>query len=284
MSLLNKVTTGPSRTGVRIVIAGQEKMGKTTTACQAPLPLLIPLEVGFANVTVAKTPMVTDFTAFKTLLADIKAMSQHYLTSNQPLPFRSLVFDSVTALERLIHEDVMKRDPSYRADSKRMTTMESAHGGYGRAYSMANTDFNEVLQLLDELAVTYGLNIIFTAHVFAAKLIDPSAGQFDSWDILLHSPKNEKVYGKRELLTQWADVVGFIYEPIVVSAADGVSKGASLNKGRVIGLSRTPAYVAGNRFGVTGEIQLPPPPNLAWNCIAKSIYDATQGGTDLYTR
>jgi len=96
-----------------------------------------------------------------------------------------------------------------------------------------------------------------TTHVFAANILDPSAGEYTSWDILLHSPKNQKTYGKRELLTQWADVVGFLHEPIFVTEGKTMNKGVSQGQGRVLELNRTPGWVAKNRFGVVKSIPLP---------------------------
>jgi hypothetical protein len=160
--------------------------------------------------------------------------------------------------------------------------MESAHGGYGKAYNLANQYFEDLLKLWDTLANLYNINIVLTCHTFACTVIDPTVGEFESWDILLHSPKNQKTYGKRELLTQWADVVGFLYEPLLVIAdpkADS-ARAISQNRGRVLGMSRTPSYVAGNRYGVVGEI--PVSKDNAWNEFAHAIYQAS--GKDLYRR
>lgn len=278
MSFFNYITQGPSRSGLRIVIGAQEKMGKTTISSTTPAPLLVPLEVGFAGVTCPRLPMIQDFLSFDGLLDQFVASCQQ-----GQFPFKTLVFDSVTALERMIHEHVLALDPATKTG--KTNTMESAHGGYGKAYTLANMHFEKVLQKLDVLAVNFGINIIFTCHVFSSKVMDPTSGEYDSWDILLHSPKNQKTYGKRELITQWADVIGFLYEPIYVVNSDGKStmvKGVSQNKGRVLGLSRTPAYTAGNRFGLQGEIPIPPPPQNGWNAFAEALYNVS--GIDVYTR
>ena len=159
-------------------------------------------------------------------------------------------------------------------------TMNSALGGYGKAYDFATEQFDGFLKTCDQLAVYYGINIVLTCHVFAAKLVDPNSGEYDSWDLLLHSPKNQKKYGKRETITQWADVVGYLYEPIYITKGENVSKGVSQNKGRVMGLSRTPSYVAGNRFGIEGEISIPKA--NGWNYLAQAIYNSS--GVDIYKR
>jgi len=276
MSLLQQISRGPSRAGIRMVIAALEKMGKTTFCAGAPGVLLVPLEVGFAGVSCDKTPMVQTYEDFMGLLQEVTTAAQR-----GQFPYRTIAFDSATALERLIHDYVLRIDTS----KTKTSTMESAHGGYGRAYTLAGQVFDTVLKTLDQLAVHGGIHILFTCHVFSSKISDPTAGEYDSWDLLLHSPKNSKTYGKREYMTQWADVIGFLYEPVFLITTDdkkGMTRATSQNKGRMLALSRTPSYTAGNRFGLMGEVALPMPPHNAWNAFADPLYKAT--GIDVYTR
>ena len=53
-----------------------------------------------------------------------------------------------------------------------------------------------------------------------------------------------------------------------------MNKGVSANKGRVLGVSRTPSYVAGNRFGMQGEIPIPQVDG--WNHFANAIYQSSK--------
>ena len=278
MSILSTVTTGVTRNGIRAVISGQEKIGKTTLCCGAPDVLLVPLEVGYGGTTVSKTVMLTSYAQVVQLLNEIIQRC----AANQ-FPHKTLVLDSVTALERYIHDYVLALDPTYKNASKTIT-MESAHGGYGKAYIIANNVFDNLLKALDLLAVQYGINVIFTSHVFSSRVSDPTIGEYDCWDLLLHSPKNQRTYGKREMITQWADLIGFIYEPVYLASNEkGTSSRAiSQNKGRVLALSRTPAFVAGNRFNIVGEIPMPPPPDNGWNHLAMALYQHT--GIDVFKR
>lgn len=280
-SILAQITTGKTQSGFRMVIAGLEKMGKTTLSCFAPNALLIPCEVGFAGVDVAKVPMIQTYQQLLDLLSEITTTAQQ-----GGFPYRTLVIDSATAVERQIHDHVLRLDPAYKVGAAKTMTMESAHGGYGKAYTMANMLFDNLLKALDVLAVYGGINIIFTCHVFSSQITDPTSGVYDSWDLLLHSPKNAKTYGKREIITQWADVIGFLYEPMYVMTSEGkgagITKGISQNKGRVLAVSRTPAYTAGNRYGMTGEIPIPPPPANGWNQFADVLFKTA--GLDYYTR
>ena len=276
MSILHQVSSGRRPQGIRMAICAQEKMGKTTLACGSPNSLLVPLEVGYESVTSSKTPMIQTWDELQALQTEIFAAAQ----SGQ-FQYKTIVYDSATALERMIHEKTLSRDVAYGKGNAKAVTMESALGGYGKAYTYANELFDIFLKQCDQLAVYGQINIVLTCHAFASKMIDPQAGEFDSWDILLHSPKNNKTYGKREMLTQWVDALGFLYEPMFVSKGeDKVAKGVSSNKGRVLGLSRTPAYVAGNRYGIVGEI--PIPQKDGWNHVANAIYQSSS--VDVFTR
>jgi len=265
-SMLGSVTEGVTTTGQRIVICGVEKIGKTTLACGAPRPLLVPLEVGYAAMNIPKTRMPTTYGEVMGLLAEVKAAAQA-----GTFPAKTLIFDTGTALERLIDVRTIEDDPKSK---QKKLTMETAHDGYGKAYAHSNMLFDDFLKACDELAIYGGINIVITAHVFASRGIDPIHGEYDTYDLLLHSPKNNKSHGKREMLTQWADLVGLLYEPMFITKGEGeqLARGQSLNRGRVLGVSRTPAYVAGNRYGLNGEI--PIPAQNGWNALALPIYNA----------
>ena len=260
-SLLSTTNTTRRHEGVRIVIAAREKVGKTTLCSQAPGALLLPLEIGYGGVHVPKTEMIQSYQDFSDTLDDIIAQAKV-----GQCPHKTLIFDSATALERLIHEHIVSLETDKNA------TMETAQKGYGKAYGFANRIFDSILKRCDLLAVYGGINIVFTCHVFASKILDPTSGEYDSWDLELHSPKNNKVYGKREMISQWADVVGFLYEPIFISKDDSMAKAVSQNTGRLLGVSRTPSYIAGNRYGMVGEI--PIPIDNGWNHLAQALYNA----------
>lgn len=277
MGILDCISHSSASTGIRVVVSGVEKVGKTTLACSAPRALLIPLEQGFAGVAINRVPLLESLADVMTLLDEVIAKIQQ-----GGFPYQSLVFDSATALERLIHSAVLRSDPAFAGNNKKALTMESALGGYGKAYQYANELFGNFLSRCDWIATHGKINIILTCHVFAAKVVDPAFGEYDTWDLLLHSPKNQKAYGKREMLTQWADVVGFLHEPLFISEdkAKTLVKGISANAGRILGMTRTPGYVAGNRFGVTRDIQISH--QKGWNNLAGELYNSF--GLDVFNR
>jgi hypothetical protein len=277
MAILDAVThsTAGVQPGIRAVIAGVEKMGKTTLLASAPRPLLVPLEAGYSGVKINMTPMLHDFNHVMQFLDEAIASVQ----AGQ-FPYKSICIDSSTALERLIHQKVLERDPLYSPGNKKTVTMDSALGGYGKGYNFANELFSDFLKKCDLLALNGGINILLTCHVFASQVLDPTAGTYNTWDLLLHSPKNEKTYGKREMITQWADLIGFLHEPIFISEGKTMNTAVSQNAGRVLGVTRKPGYVAGNRYNVVNDIKLPR--DNGWNYLAAEIY--TNSGRDFYNR
>lgn len=278
MSLLAQASmTQKKVAGIRAIIAGAEKMGKTTLSCSAPRALLIPLERGYDTVEVMKVPMINSYDELLGLIDNeiVPAVVK------KTFPYKSLIFDTATALEARIHEKVLMSDPSFVSGNKKALTMESALGGYGKAYQYANELFAGFLQRCDWLS-EQGINIILTCHIFASKQLDPTIGEYDMWDLLLHSPKNNKTYGKREMVSQWADLIGYLHEPMFVSEGKSLNKAVTTNTGRVLAVSRNPSYVAGNRYRVVQDIVIPP--EKGWNYLAKAIYDASGNKIDFFNR
>ena len=102
-NILSQVTTNKQSSGIRVVIAGVEKIGKTTLACGSSRPLLIPLEIGYAGVNVNKTPFIESYETFISLLDEIiesckkdkftssrrtTKRSTSYLLKNEPATYR----------------------------------------------------------------------------------------------------------------------------------------------------------------------------------------------------
>lgn len=290
-SILSQVQTGTAQAGQRIVIAGPEKVGKTTLACGAPGALLVPMEMGYGAMKVPHTPMLETWEGIEQLCIELTGAAQR----GQIARGSSIVWDSATALERAIHDKVLRLDPTYKPGNATGLTLNSALGGYGKAYSVANDLFARWTRYMDDLAKHGGINCIVTCHVFAALVVDPAHGEYNTWDLLLHSPKNQKEYGKREFITQWADMVGYLHEPMFVMKAEKgqqLQKAVSANQGRVIAVDRQPSWVAGNRYNMAGTIPIPKPPDnvpltpevlgQGWNYLAQAIYNSC--GIDLYNR
>lgn len=281
MSLLNSITDAPAGQGQRIVLYGQEKMGKTTLACDAPNALLVPLEDGHAGIKVRSLPRLTHWEHVQQLMGDLDAG----LADGTLQPNTTLVWDSVTALERMMQDYTMRMSPGYDA---RADSMNSVHGGYGKGWGILTASFIGWLAHLDRLKM-HGINHVLICHSITLEVQDPAYGGYHQHDVALYSPKSAKSSGPREALVQWADMIGFIHEPMYIQKTErgsGANKqtvlaqGIAQGKGRVLEIERSPAWVAGNRYALTGNVQIPA--EGGWNHLAQAIYDSKQ--IDLYRR
>ncbi|KWX82334.1 hypothetical protein AXF24_12340 [Streptococcus pneumoniae] len=84
------------------------------------------------------------------------------------------------------------------------------------------------------------------------------------------------------MLTQWADMIGFLHEPIAVvkNKDEKMSRGIDGRQGRVLEINRSPAWLAKNRYGLTNSISIPR--ENGWNYLAEQVYKSCN--IDLYNR
>jgi AAA domain len=279
MSYLSQRTSAPSTLGQRTTVAGPEKSGKTTFCCGAPQAFLIPMEQGYVSMTCERGPMLTSWEEALGLFQELLAAAAEGSLARGT----TLVWDSATAMGRMIDSFVLRTDPDWNAANTKNVSLVTAHGGFGKAYGLATQYFNDWLNVMDNLTM-YGINHAVTVHVFSSVVVDPAYGEYNSWDLRLYAPKNGKNTGPREALTEWADATLFLHEPLFVTRDkdSDISKGVSQGKGRVLETERSPSWVGGNRYGVTGGIAIPK--EGGWNYYAQAVYEATEQRIDLFKR
>lgn len=244
------ITAQPTKhsTPPRIVIHGGEKVGKSSFSSQAPRPLFLPTEEGLKGLNA--TAAVEDGKARLETWGEFDAALTY--AENNLATFDSLVIDSGDWLEMLIHANIMA---TYNKPS-----MAEAAGGYGKAYLEALEYWHNVLMRLDRIN-KQGKYIIIICHSKSYLFNDPNLEPYDLWTIKLHSPKNGG--GSLELLKEWADCIMFAQIETYVSET-ATTKGSDTNKKhratstgkRLLQLDNSKAFLAGNRYGMTGSCDL----------------------------
>lgn len=223
----------------RVVIHGGPKLGKSTFGSCAPNPFFIITEDGQEHIDAQGTDLLTDWTQIKDVLQALYTEQHDYKT---------IVLDSMDWAEKLLHKHVVAQEKN-----SKVTSIE--HIGYGKGYKYACEHAREMLDALNALRNDKNMGIIVVCHSEAKTFNDPLSASYERWQMKLH-----KDLGK--MVSEWADVIGFCHiraSTMTETKSDfGKTKRNIVmnNEQRVLHLSPSPAWDAGNRYGLPSEIDL----------------------------
>jgi AAA domain len=220
----------------RLILHGKEGVGKTTLAARFPRPVFLQVEDGCpSNIEIESFGLLEDLDAVR---AAITALG------NEPHDFRTLVLDSVDALEAPLWAAVCA--------SNGWGSIESP--GYGRGYVEADKVWLDLLAACDWLRRTRGMTIVLLGHSAIETVNDPRAPSYTSYQLRLHKRA-------RGLIQDWADVVGFLATDFVIKSEDsGFAKKRVRADGgtqRYLHFESHPAFTAKNRYGLPAKLAVP---------------------------
>lgn len=186
----------------RIILLGEEKVGKTTFASQFPHPILIPIkgEEGADSLNIAKFP-----TAEK--LQDIMDAMESLAT--QEHTFKTLILDSTSALEPIIQEQVCKEHG--------VKNIEKVLDGWGKGYVECENIWREITQGMDYLRTEIRMTIILIGHSRIRSFSDPSGETYDRYEMDIHK-------GVMADLLRWSDCNLFARWKSITKVTDKDSK------------------------------------------------------------
>jgi hypothetical protein len=236
MSMLENIQTGRENKPPRIMVYGQEGVGKSTLGASAPDPIFIQTEDGLGEIDTCKFPLAG---TLSDVLAELTALR------DEEHNFRTVVIDSLDWLERLIFDEVCKEFG--------VRSIEKADGGYGKGYVDALVHWRKVLALLDDLRNKRGMMVILLAHAKVERFEDPENIAYDRYAPRLHKHA-------ASLISEWVDAVLFAAKRLRVSK-DGDSRAIAAPIGadggeRILRTNGSPACLAKNRFSLPNEIPL----------------------------
>ena len=240
MGLMQNIQRGKQPLPPRLLIYGQEGVGKSSCAAAAPRPIFLQTEDGLGELACDKFPLAASVADVLAALAELASERHDYQT---------VVLDSLDWLERLIWDAVCRE---YRVNS-----IEKADGGYQRGYVHALSHWRQVVDALNTLRLGQGLAIILIAHAKVEKFEDPEAATYDRY-----SPRLHKHAGA--LLTEWVDAVLFATRKFRTEREEqgfgkerAIAVGVGADGGeRILRCVGSPACVAKNRYGLPAELPL----------------------------
>lgn len=230
----------------RIVLYGDPGIGKSTFGAAAPNAVFLPTEDGLRRIKCARLPIAKSYREFVESLGKIAAGDHAYDT---------LVVDSLGWLQRLIHAEVGMAQKT-----------DFAEIGYGKGPIMALKQWKEIVDGFDYIANERGMGVILIGHAVNEKYSDPQTEAYERITLALEKQASA-------LVREWADGVFYATQKKRISVEDlGFKKTRATAKPigedggiRVLQCSNSPACVAKNRYGITGEIP------FAWDELAKYL-------------
>lgn len=217
-------------------ITGDAGMGKTTLAATFPNPVVIRAEDGLQAIPNDQRP-----DAFPVLTCEADLWEQLTALIKNEHEYKTVIIDSVTALERLFIQSVIESDP------KNPKTIAQACGGYG-AGLMAVAGLHQRVRKACGLLNAKGMHVVFIAHADTETIELPDSDPYTRYNMRL---------GKRSVApyTDDVDLVGFL-KLQTFTTGDGERKKAISDGTRILVTYATASNVSKNRYGITTDLEV----------------------------
>lgn len=219
-----------------VTILGEAGTGKTSLAATFPEPIVIRIEDGLQSVPKEMRPKT-----FKKIADEVDVLFSQiaYLIKNET-GFKTVVFDSVTKLDRIFEKHIIDSDP------KKPKSINQAMGGYGAGLAAVANLHGRVRKAAGMLN-DKGYSIVFIAHADTETIELPDSDPYMRYSLRL---------GKRSLAHYVDDVdVVALVKLETFYTGDGDRKKAVSTGDRVVCMNATSSSVTKNRYGVTEDIK-----------------------------
>ena len=233
MSLLESIKKGPSTRPPKIMLIGQEGVGKSTAGAQMPNPVFLCGESGLVGPQFADTPSFTP-----TSWAESLAFCEE-LASN-PSGYKTLVIDTLDWIEPMLYTHVVQA-------AKKNEIKHIEDFGYGKGYVIAQQEARKMLAVLDKVNAA-GLAVLILSHSQLKTVKNPEGDDYDHFE----SKVNTKVAG---IFKEWCDAVLFARFEIYVRK-EGMKVKAQGGTERIVQTTHSAAWDAKNRYGLPEVMDL----------------------------
>jgi hypothetical protein len=221
-----------------ITICGDAGTGKTSLAATFPKPVFIRAEDGLKSLPRDKRP-----DAFPLLSSVEELREQLMWLLKEKHNYKTVVIDSVSALETLFVKDVMERDG-------RAKSINQALGGYGAGWSAVAANHAMVRKAAEALNKRRGVAVVFISHADLETMRLPDADDYSRYSLRLNG-KSLPPY------VDDVDLVGFVRLVSALRGDDGDRKKIISNGDREVICHATAASVSKNRYGITDPLDCP---------------------------
>lgn len=239
---LEQVSKEQKPAGVRVMIYGEPKVGKSYFGAQIPNHVFLNLENGLEHLQGAtKLPYTDDYMVVKQMLKELEEVDH---------PFKTLVVDSADVLENLIKKWVVatQGNPAWK---------DVADIPFGRGYPLLLTETRRLIEQFEKLRVKKGMNLVFICHSEVKKMQPPVGNEYTYIAPSLYA-KTTQGDSTLKIYSDYVDIIGYCtFKTIVQQTSTSFgSRGQAIGTGeRILHLdAANPAYIAGSRYPMPAEI------------------------------
>lgn len=232
---LKSLLSRPTADAPMMTIFGEGGTGKTTFAATFPAPVFIRAEDGFDVFAGRKAP-----NAFPVLKSGEDIFDQLDALIEQDHPFKTLVIDSITSLDKKFESDIVRKDP-------RAKSINQAMGGYGAGYSAVAELHSKVKDRCDRLREEKGMTIVFIGHVETENMDLPDEPNYSRYSMRIHK-KSIGYY------TDFVSLVGLLKLQTIVDQESGKAKSFG---DRILVVDKRASSITKNRYGLVDDIDVP---------------------------
>ncbi len=254
--LLGKITSSTRNRPGLVVVHGVEGIGKTSLAAHAPgCVFIMPTgETGLETlIDAGRVPATAHFPELHTWADVLQACES--LEDGQH-DHRTLVIDTLNALERLCHEYVCEQH--YGGDWGR-----TGFANYQQGFETSLAEWRRLLAVFDRLR-DRGMAILLLAHTVIRSHRNPDGADWDRFVPDLH----HKTWA---ITNRAADVVLFANFADLVFEDGSRMKAKGSDQDRILHTVRTAAWDAKNRHGLADEIEMGSTAAEAWQAFADAM-------------
>lgn len=236
MGRLNKVDLIDRPEPYRLLIYGIEGVGKSKFAAESEKPIFISVEGGTSHLRtreLGKVPVMPSVITFQDVKDSISELT------NEKHDYKTLVIDSLDWTEALAHKQII-------GDSTK--DIIRVNGGYGAGYRESQKLHIELKDMIENLRIVKGMNVILTAHYEIKPVKNPEAiAEYDGFRIKLHEYVSA-------LWREYVDCTFYAKFETLVAAKEGEKVIVSGQGKRIMHTQARPHFQAKNRYNLPFEM------------------------------
>lgn len=237
MSILDQISK-PADRPVAVTVLGDAGLGKTSLAATFPKPVFIRAEDGLQAIPHDQRPdALPVIDTVETLWGQLSALI------NEEHGYKTVVIDSITALERMFGKYIVDND------AKNPKSLNQAMGGYGAGFGAVAT-LHQRVRAAAGLLIEKGINVVFIAHADTETIELPDQDSYTRYSLRMHK-KSQSPY------VDDSDVVGFIKLRSFTRNSEERRSGQVISDGtRVLVCHAAASCVSKNRYGIEEELEV----------------------------